>query len=443
MALSIKLATYISGGYLTPVIWRLYEVGTGALVDEHQEMGPHGVVYNFSFNDNIRDIVYRISLFEQPGGTGIGTLIKAHEVTPSTSTIVFDADIETIVDGGEDYDPVSGASTSPIITELIGKDYYVVQRSVGQRRLERTPEITINEDGSYTLNSPETFNPEDTWIIKIRPTFVINPLGSQAGPNYKDVVLITTDTTLTNLDMGKLLIVDGALPILTIQLPPINDLSEKVTLSVQAVGTNNINVVIKAATGETISATGTTSNTFILSRGTEAQIIKLGSTLYGSTDDTDVKRRGQLEWGYSVGLNRLWADGSEYLVADYPGLKKAMDNMEVGTVATYAQKTDAAYRGYYAISLDGLNFKLPDLRDMFVRGLELTSDSAGRYQADNASITYRETTGTGGPDQGDILTDIGYEDGPPSVFQFRQKLTTVGSGETRSKNIGLIPLIII
>ncbi|MES2428248.1 MAG: hypothetical protein V4560_14810 [Bacteroidota bacterium] len=443
MALSIKIASYISGGYVNPVIWRLYEVGTGALVDEHQEMGPHGVVYNFSFNTNIRDIVYRISLFEQPGGTGIGVLIKAHEVTPTTSTIVFDADIETIVDGGEPEDPVSGTSTSPIIAELIGKDYYVVQRSIGQRRAERVPEITINVDGSYTLATVgETFFPEDTWIIKIRPTFVINPLGSQAGPNYKDVVLITADTTLTNLDMGKLLIVDGSLPVLTLQLPVIADLSEKVTLSVLSVGTNNINVVIKAATGETISSTGSASNTFILSRSTEAQLIKLGSILYGSTDDTDVKRRGQIEWGYSVGLNRIWADRSEYLVADYPGLKKAMDDMQVGTIATYAQATSSDYNGYYAISLDGLNFKVPDLRNRFVRALngtgtdtERVTQGPGGYQEMQLQAhTHTYTKTISGNSYGDNSTD-----------QADQTATTSSTGgiETRPKNIGLIPLIII
>lgn len=443
MALSIKIASYISGGYVNPVIWRLYEVGSGALVDEHQEMGPHGVVYNFSFNTNIRDIVYRISLFEQPGGTGIGVLIKAHEVTPTTSTIVFDADIETIVDGGEPEDPVSGESTSPIITELIGKDYYVVQRGVGQRRVERVPEIIINVDGSYTLaNFGETFNAEDTWIIKIRPTFVINPLGSQAGPNYKDVVLITVDTTLTNLDLGKLLIVDGSLPILTLQLPVIADLSEKITLSIKAIGTNNINVVIKAAIGETISATGTTSNTFILSRGTEAQLIKLGSILYGSTDDTDVKRRGQIEWGYSVGLNRLWADRSEYLVADYPGLKKAMDDMQVGTIATYAQATSTDYNGYYAISLDGLSFKVPDLRNMFIRALNGTGTD-----------TERVTQGPGGYQEMDlqahaheyVKTVAGNSYGDDSTDQADSTVLTGSTGglETRPKNIGLIPLIII
>lgn len=472
MALMVSISAYVSGGFVNPVIWRLYESESGALVDEHQEMGPHGRDYNFSFTSNIRDIVYLLKFYEQPGGTGVGTLVRSWNVTVTTSTITSDSDIETVVDNGGDYDPVSGTSTSIPIPSLIGKDFYVVQRSIGQRRVDVIPEITINSDGSYSLLSGETFNAEDTWIIKIRAQYVINPPGSQGIGGYKDVVLITDNYTILTSDFGKLLIVDANIMVVTLQLPPVSDIIPKLPIWIRSIGMNHINLTIKAATGEVITATGTTSNTFILGRATDAEVINLGGVLYGFTDDADIRKVGQFEWGYYVGLNRLKADGAEYNVSDYPRLKKAIDAMPVGEVVTYSQwgssqtvdyileddqignnqvvgtKVVYPYKGYFALSNDGTKFKVPDLRDRFIRGLSNTTDStpdpsrvtqlAGGYQVDSfTKHSHNVDTSIGDEGVGKFTTGSGASE--PAVVYTK----STGGSETRSENIGMFPLIII
>lgn len=467
MALAIHISSYISGGYTSPVIWRLYEAGSGVFVDDHQEVGPHGVVYNFSFINNIRDIVYRISLYEQPGGTGVGTLIKSHDITVSTSTLTFDSDIETIVDGGEDEDPVAGEDISPIIDALVGKDFYVVQRGIGQLRAVRDVEIINNGDGSYSLTGGNTFNPGDTFIIKIRPQFVVNPAGTYSGGDiYKSAVLITSDTTLSSTDFGKKLIVDGSLPVVTLQFPAIADIMEKLPLYVESIGTTHINVVLKMALGETIKATATTSNTFILGRAAKAEIIKVGSTLYGFTSDMDVKKRGQFEWGFYVGLNRLWADGTEYLTADYPGLKQAMDAMPAGAVVSYTLwnssttvdgETIFHYRGKYALSDDTLHFRVPDFRNRMVRGLrysDATSDSerlvqgAGGFQNENIKA-HNHTIATSNSDRSDDDNADPVRSGLGGTVNTRggegdsNTIGEFGGLETVPSNNGMIPLVII
>lgn len=461
----VSISSFISDGYTNPVIWRLYEAGTGVFVDDHQELGPHGQVYNFSWVNNIKDIVYRIDLYDQPGGTGIGNLIKSHNVTVSTSTLTFDADIETVVNGGTAVDPVSGENTSPVIPALVGKDYYVVQRGIGQLLVTRNIEIIINDDGSYTLAGDNKFNDLDTLILKIRPQYVVNPPGSQIGSSlYKDILLITGDTVLASTDWGKLLIVDGVAPVVTITFPTIASIIEKISLWIESVGTSHINVVLKGATGETITATGTTSNTFILSRACKAEVLKLGSTLYGFTDDNDIKCRGQIEWGYSVGLNRLWADGSEYLVSDYPGLKKAMDLMETGTVVTYTQWNSSVvvdgdtvfpYKGFFALSPDSSHFMVPDLRNKFIRGLngvgtdsERLTQGAGGYGHQAIKLhNHTIATTNSGASSGDDWDPIrGSLTGAPNTRGGLGAAKTIGEfggAETRPINIGLIPLIIL
>jgi hypothetical protein len=472
MALKIGISSYVSGGYTNPVAWRLYETGSGTLVDEHMEMGPHGVTYNFDFVNNIRDIVYTVRMYEVPGGTGIGVLIKAEDVTVTTSTITADSDIETVVDNGGEYDPVSTTSTSIPIPALVGKDFYVVQRSIGQRRVDVIPEITINNDGSYSLLGGEEFNPEDTWIIKIRAQYVINPPGSQGIGAYRDVVLITTDYTVLSSDFGKLLIVDGMATVITVQLPVIADIISKLSIWIRSIGTNHVNLVIKAATGETITATGTTSNTFVLGRATDAEVINLAGTLYGFTDDADIRKVGQLEWGYYQGLNRLIADGIEYNVADYPRLKKAIDQMPVGEVVTYTQwnsnqtvdyivaddqsgndqviatKVVYPYKGYFALSDDGTKFKVPDLRNRFIRALSNTSDStpdpfrvtqlAGGYQVDSFTKHSHNVDTSQGEDGVGKFTTGNNADEPEVVYT-----KATGNSETRGENVGMFPLIII
>jgi len=90
----------------------------------------------------------------------------------SSSRLTFFDDIELIVDGSEDYDPVDGA-TSVVIPELIGKDYEVAQRSFGQLRRRRSVEIvpdTVN--GGFALSGGIKFSTGDTYFIKIRPMYL-------------------------------------------------------------------------------------------------------------------------------------------------------------------------------------------------------------------------------------------------------------------------------
>src|ERR1035437_6835638 len=142
MALEINISSSIQG-ILNPVRWDLIETSTGVKIDEHTEAGSGD--YNFAFTNNIIDVVYTIRLYEVPGGVGLGSLKKPYNITVSTSTLSFDSDIELIVDGGTAIDPVAGTSATPDMPTLIGKDYYVVQRGIGQllqtRNIEVIPDI--------------------------------------------------------------------------------------------------------------------------------------------------------------------------------------------------------------------------------------------------------------------------------------------------------------
>jgi len=449
MALMINISSYVSGGYVNPIKWKLYQTVNGVLVDTHTEAGPHGQEYNFTFADNIIDIVYTVKMYEVI--LGVDNLIKSHDVTATTSTMSDEGDIELIVDGVESYDPADG-DTSVVVPDTIGKDCYLVQRGFGQLRELRASECDFDTaTGTFTLNGGISFTSGDTYFVKIRQKFIINPPGTDTATTlYKDVVLITGNYTVDILDFGKMLLINGSSAVVTLQLPAIADIVEKVPLHIESIGITNKNVIIKAATSEDITGIGDESNTFILGKGERAQIMKLGSVLFGLTDSTDIKKAGQLEWGYYAGLNRLIANGTEYNTADYPRLKKAMDTMATGVVVDYATWALTATvgsityyknKGKFALSTDGTKFKVPDLSNMFIRAF----GSAGT----------KLSTGTGGMQAQDVQphdhgTNIantnngtGFSFGGGGTPAKIGRTTNSTGEETRPTNIGLLPLIII
>lgn len=462
MALSIKISSFVSAGYTNPVSWRLFKAGTNILVDTHLEPGPHGQEYNFSFVDNIEDIVYTVAFYEETGGDG--TLIKSHDITVTTSTLVLDADLELIVGGGESYDPVADTD-SVIIPQCKGKDYYIMQRAVGQLLEVRIAEITKNLlDGGFQLNNGYKFNEGDVYIIKFRATIVVNPPNSQTPSIYKEVVFIDNNTVITGADFGKLLIVDSMNPVVTITFPLIADIIEDVPLFIESVGSVHNNVVMKAQGGENITGLGTAKNTFILGKGERSQFIRKGLKLYGFTDSLDIKKAGSIEFGNYVPANRLFGNGAEYTIANYPRIKEAFTLMNTTTYALFdsIQVIDGAavkpYSGFFAISNDNTKFKVPDLRDRmlkFLKYLDNTVDpdrvtqKSGGYghdrnklhdhfmfgQPDNGGAPYAATGHSTG---GNLGYGIWGSNGTPLFF----KSGPSGGTTVNPITIGQIPLII-
>lgn len=95
----------------------------------------------------------------------------------ATNILSFFDDIELIVDGGDEGDPVSGA-TSVIVPAIKGKKYSLWQRGIGELRQKRIPEIaddTVN--GGFSFTNDYVFQKGETFFIKIRPQFISSTSG--------------------------------------------------------------------------------------------------------------------------------------------------------------------------------------------------------------------------------------------------------------------------
>lgn len=110
------------------------------------------------------------------------------------SILLFEDDMELVVDGGNTGDPIANA-TSVVIPSLKGKRYNVVQRAFGELRNER--DIEVQEDpvnGGFALLGGLKFNNGDTYFIKIRPSVVNDVAGKTGTLKTVQAVFIETNS---------------------------------------------------------------------------------------------------------------------------------------------------------------------------------------------------------------------------------------------------------
>lgn len=473
MALAIKLSSFISGGFTGDLMrWILKEDVSGATIDTHEEPGPHGVVYNFAFTYGIRDIIYRIELYDVPPGGTVGNLIKSHVLSVTTNTLVIDADIEIIVGRGTDVDPDDLDTETPEIPALVGKEISFYKRGVGQLLQFREPEISFDDTtGKISLLNGDEFNLDDVYIIKVSPQIIVNPAGS-VGSLYKDIVVETVERNLVPADAGKKIIIDGTQKVLTFGFPEISTYPEKIPLFIEnmAEDNENINIVFKMLTpGEEFYFNGQHNADFIMSRGDKAEIIKVGVKVFAFSDSYFIKNRGKVELLYQQALNTIIADGTEYEQDDLPGLMKFVNSLNPAQVKdSYAEwnltsvvdgTTYYYNRGFYAKY--GTKVRVPNLLGMSLRAL-LNMDGAGadirRYtnyggglQRDsNRSHGHRVNTGgTGsGANPGKSLirqsyNGDGYGAQGTGTGTGGPYIEVSGESEANPINIGLVPTIIV
>ena len=185
---------------------------------------------------------------------------------------------------------------------------------------------------------------------------------------------------------------------------------------------------------------------------------------------------GSPDYGYSVKPNTVVANGQLLLRADYPRLWEYVSGLGGVLVSDLTwNSNEGRNRGFFSSGTSAQNFRVPDLRGMFLRGLDLgrgvsngrNSENPGGYEADdfkshqhftvvdqsldtnsfpneagrsvsaNRAVVrqYRKNGGSGGESY--ILAGSGAENQQPTI----SPSSSSGGLETRPKNIGLIPLI--
>ena len=112
----------------------------------------------------------------------------------AASILLFEDDLELVVDGGRATDPLNNA-TSVIIPSLKGKKYSVVQRAFGELRKDRDIEVVDDAiNGGFALLNGYKFTHNDTYIIRIRPSVVSDVAGLSGTLKNLNQVFIATNS---------------------------------------------------------------------------------------------------------------------------------------------------------------------------------------------------------------------------------------------------------
>jgi hypothetical protein len=264
---------------------------------------------------------------------------------------------------------------------------------------------------------------------------------------YAGITMVSASRLLSQEDvLFKLVVINSNFESIECTLPLLEAADAGVRISITAFNVIK-QVSIKSSGFNDIVLGSFNRQQLFMGNGDGLELIWLGAAWMVLESKGNFFDVGAFQYGYSQLPNTIIADGTILNRSEFPRLWEYASGLQGSLVADYTWTTGAGYKGFFSSGNSVTTFRVPDLRSMFIRGLDLgagitygrNSDNAGGYEADelkshshNITMPSRDLKddSANGPD----IT----REGPD-----RRSFTTDATGgtETRPKNIGLIPLI--
>jgi hypothetical protein len=269
---------------------------------------------------------------------------------------------------------------------------------------------------------------------------------------FIDVNLVSSSKALSLDDvLQKMVLINADAALIVLTLPDISATLKglKVHLSAYKVSRQ---VTVRSALNNIIVGNSVRGNLF-LGDGDIIELVWTGDNWIVINFAGNFLTVGKPEFAYTVMPNAVIANGQILNRVDYPRLWEFVSNNNNQIlVSDFTWLNSTGYKGFFSTGNNGTTFRVPDLRSMFVRGLDIGAgitygrniDQPGGYEADAFKSHSHEYGRTSTENKGQQYEsnhlrdddDRGLWTGP------LVKTTEVGGTETRPKNIGLIPLIL-
>lgn len=297
-----------------------------------------------------------------------------------------------------------------------------------------------------------------------RTTWLKSQLGLMTA--YTDVQVISSSLTLGPASVGNVVVVDCNNATLTVALPRLSGINPYVGkfVTIIAVNVNKSQLTVTAPFN--LIGYGSTGNrgamfmgdgdclTFVAPPFTGTMVAWQLAHVKGNFDDA-----GEVCYSYKTLPNTVHANGQILSRNDYPRLWEFVSGIGGGMVSDAQWLAGSGgvagadtYKGCFSSGNGSTTFRVPDLRAMFLRGLDNGRgidlgrfyNQPGGYEKDEV-IAHNHTNATFNQllqSTGIYTASVGGDSSPnePDIFH-SAPMNAYGGAETRPKNVGLLPLI--
>lgn len=343
------------------------------------------------------------------------------------------------------------------LTSIAGQDFILQRRMVGDLLGGETmPEYEIISTGGFLLvgNSPKMREGEVFILKLVKLQGGDTDIIENSGGMFTGIVLVDNSISYNDLlHKRKVIHIAGGSNRVTYTLPSISNVDESAIIPFETSGNNLSQVTISTVESQFIYFNGSAVNVIHMGMGEILWLQRGEDGWYVISMFGNFQSVGEIELGYKKKKNSLELNGDLVLRADYPRLWYEVSSFGSSIVSDVlwnpGNAADMSYKGCFSTGTNSTNFRLPDVRGLFMRFTDedstgrdpdaRTNQHAGGYQEDEFERHDHEFESQEGNDNlggGGWLATANNTSGG-AYNNNHTRISFEGGAETRPKNIYL------
>jgi hypothetical protein len=331
---------------------------------------------------DLRPVMHTITFWESSDGVLKDMFIMSLDIDCSmleTQTIIYSYRVgrgDQEVGVWADPEP---ESNSMIDKRLIGVPGWIIERR-GVGKLLNPEEVTTDTATGEWALTDTMMSYDEVFFAIVERTTAVQPGPQNSSGGSEEVVEVTGNITVDATNHLNKHLHGKVSSAATIDFPLFTTIpASKISVSNHE---STAQLILAFQLGETAHLLGRALNKIYLGIGEEIEIIWRNNKPYVKRYEGDYRRIGEVVWSRikDAEPNRLYMDGTTYFVSQQPRLfYEYIDRLPSGQVKTFAEWDtvqsingiqETPYRGFYAYNAATSQFRMPDLRNRFIRALK-------------------------------------------------------------------------